>query len=141
MTSSSYASDLSDAEWAILAPRLAPGQQAGHPQVYALRRIVEAVFYLLRPGCQWRALPHDFPPWTAVFYHYAKWRRRGTWERVNAALRERHRLAIGRKPQPPAALIDSQSVRTTEAGGPRGYAGGRFPAASATFWSTPKAAC
>jgi transposase len=84
---------LSDAEWTILATLLCPGQQAGHPQVFPLRRIVEAVFYLLRTGCKWRALPHDFPPWTAVFYHYAKWRRRGTWERVNAALREQHDCA------------------------------------------------
>src|SRR3954453_14924133 len=143
MTSISYASDLSDAEWAILAPLLCPRQQAGHPQVFALRRIVEAVFYLLRTGCQWRALPHDFPPWTAVFYHYAKWRRHGPWERINAALREQHRLAIGRKAQPTAAIIDSQSVRTTEAGGPRGYDGGKKAplVANAISWSTLKAVC
>ncbi len=98
-----YPSDLTDEEWAILGPLITPGRQAGHPQIFELRRIVDAVFYLLRAGCQWRALPHDFPPPAAVFYHHAKWRRQGTWERINAALRERHRLAIGRRAQPTAA--------------------------------------
>ena len=125
MTTHPYPSDLTDEEWAILAPLITPGKQAGHPQVFELRRIVDAVFYLLRTGCQWRALPHDFPPWTAVFYHYAKWRAQGVWERINAALRERHRAANGRKAQPTGAIIDSQSARTTEAGGPRGYDGGK----------------
>lgn len=125
MNTHPYPSDLSDEEWAILAPLITPGTQAGHPQVLELRRIVDAVFYLLRTGCQWRALPHEFPPWPSVFYHYAKWRHQGTWERINTSLRERYRVASGRKPQPTAAIIDSQSARTTEAGGPRGYDGGK----------------
>jgi putative transposase len=120
-----YASDLSDDEWVLLEPLVPRSHPAGRRQTYLLRRIIDAIFYLLRTGAQWRMLPHEYPPRCTVFYHYAQWRRDGTWEQVTQALRESYRRSIGRAPQPTAAIIDSQSVRTTEMGGPRGYDGGK----------------
>jgi transposase len=120
-----YASDLTDAEWALLAPLVPRSHPAGRRQTYPLRRIVDAIFYLLRTGAQWRLLPHEYPPRGAVFYHYAEWRENGTWEHVTQVLRESYRRTIGRAPQPTAAIIDSQSVKTSEMGGPHGYDGGK----------------
>jgi len=120
-----YASDLTDAEWALIARKMPPRRRRGRPREVDLREVVQAIFYILSTGCQWRALPKEFPPYSTVQGYFYAWRDSGRWQWIVAALVWRARRKLGRKPKPTAAVIDSQTASTTEAGGPRGFDPGK----------------
>jgi putative transposase len=120
-----YPSDLTDEQWAVLEPWIPPPRPGGRPRKTNMREVVNAIFYLTREGCTWRALPHDFPPWKTVYNYFEAWQRDGTWDQFLTALRRRVRRAADRDPDPRVACIDSQSVKTAGGGEEVGTDGGK----------------
>lgn len=116
MNRKAYPTDLKDAEWELLEPLLPKAKPGGRPRRVDLREILNAIFYRERTGCAWEMLPHDLLPAKTVYDYFNKWSADGTWERINASLVRQVREATGRDPEPSAAIIDSQSVKTTEKG-------------------------
>ena len=112
-----YPTDLTDKQWAWVEPLIPPAKPGGRPRTVNMRAVLNAIFYYLKSGCQWRLLPHEFPPWGTVAGYYRTFRRAGAWKTIPDTLRERLREQEGRDREPSAAIIDSQSVKTTEKGG------------------------
>ena len=112
MTRTSYPSDLSDAQWSIIAPLIPPAWPGGRYRSVDMREVINGILYLNRTGCSWRQLPHDLPPWGTVHYYYRRFRLDGSWKRIRDKLREKVRRKAGRKPTPSAGILDSQSVKT-----------------------------
>jgi len=141
-----YPSDLSDAEWALVAPLIPPAKRGGRPREVKVREVLDAIFYLLSTGCQWRALPKDFPPPTTVWEYLDLWNWDGTLLRIHHALYVEARERAGREASPTVAIIDSQSVKGAEKGGPTLIHRASMPARrsrarSATSPSTRSASC
>ncbi len=114
MTRRAYKTDLTDSQWQVIKQLIPPAKQGGRRRTVDMREVLNAIFYVIRTGCPWEMLPHDFPPYSTVYFYFRRWHKRGIWQQINNALRQKVRTIEGRNLQPSAAIADSQSVKTTE---------------------------
>jgi transposase len=121
MSGSQYASNVTDEQWSIVEPLLPKPRRLGRRRRISLRSVINAIFYLLRTGCQWRQLPREFPAWSTVYWYFRSWQRIGVWVRLQRELYRLTRIRSGRAPCPSIVIMDGQSVKTTEVGGTRGF--------------------
>jgi transposase len=135
MSRTAYSSDLTDAQWRRIKPLIPPAKPGGRPRTVNIREILNGIWYVLRSGCAWRLMPHDLPTWSTVYDYFRKFRRSGVWQLIHDALRDQVRQRDGRERSPSAAVIDSQSVKTTEKGGRAVTTPARRSRAASATWS------